>query len=196
MNDLVARRRVPLAVAALVVALVTVALFRLPELFVSQLRDDAPLQGGAGRTAFWILVVVAIGQAAYAGFRILRPEQLGEPEPVRLHPDRGKRRRPTIADPYSRIASTVGWVAAGLVTLTLVYGVAMFGLTGLRAGFWVFVAIMSVQLLWYLRLTGDMLRWLNRQQDPPVEREPPWDRGDADYSPPIARGLAPVVRGR
>lgn len=177
MNDLVARRRVPLAVAAVVVAVVSVAVFRLPELFVAQLRRGAPLQGQAASVAFWILLVIAVGQAAYGAFAVLRPERVDEPS------------RET---PAPRIATAVAWVAAGLVGLTLVYGLAMFFLTGLRAGFWAFVAVMAIQLAWYYRAVGEVLGWLGRQPEPPPEKRPPWRLDDRDYLPPIARGLMPV----
>jgi hypothetical protein len=78
-----------------------------------------------------------------------------------------------------------------MVGLTLVYGIAMFLLTGLRAGFWAFVAVIVAQALWYYRLVGDVAAWLGRQPRPTGSPAPVWDRGDADYSPPLARGLVP-----
>ena len=180
MDDLVARRRVPLAVAGVVVAMVSVAVFRLPELFVAGLRRDAFLQGPAATTAFWILLLIAIGQAAYVGFVVLRPEQVGEPRP---------------GTSVGRLASTVAWTAATLVGLTLVYGLAMFFLTGLRAGYWAFVGLMAVQLAWYYRAVGDVLRWLARRPAPPPERPGPWRLDDTEYVPAIARGLRPAGDG-
>lgn len=181
MDDLVTRRRVPFTVVGIVVAVTTLALFRLPELFVAQLRRNAALADARGTWGFRILLVVSVGQAVFVGYRVLRTERLAEVEAERIStdPDRG------------RLASAVAWMAAGMVALTLVYGVAMFLFTGLRAGFWAFAAVILAQALWYYRLAGDFSRWLAREPAPPRRTGRAWDRGDADYTPPIARGLGP-----
>jgi hypothetical protein len=179
MDDLVTRRRIPFVVVGTVVAVVAVAIFRLPELFVSGLRRDALLAGSGGTWGFRILLAVAAGQALFGGYRVLRTQRLAEVEGERVSSDPRR----------DRLASTVAWVGAGMVGLTLVYGIATFVLTGLRAGFWAFLALIVAQGLWYYRLAGEAARWLGRQPPPPARLKPAWARGDADYTPPIARGL-------
>ncbi|MQB01221.1 MAG: hypothetical protein GEU78_13170 [Actinobacteria bacterium] len=181
MDDLVTRRRIPFVVVGTVVAVVAVAIFRLPELFVSGLRRDAMLPGSSGIWGFRILLVVAVGQVLFGGYRVLRTERLAAIEGERISSDPRR----------DRLASTVAWVAAGMVGLTLAYGVATFVLTGLRAGFWAFLALIVAQGLWYYRLAGDAARWLGRRPAPPAPLKPAWERGDADYTPPLARGLGP-----
>jgi hypothetical protein len=182
MDDLLARRRIPFAVVGAIVVVVTVAVFRLPELFVSQLRRDAVLPDARGMWGFRILLGVAIGQAVFGGYRVLRAERIAtvETEKIATEPDRGK------------LVSAAAWFGAGMIALSLVYSVASFVLTGLRAGHWAFVALIVAQGLWYYRLVGEFARWLERQPAPPPGRKTPWTRGDADYTPPIARGLTPL----
>jgi hypothetical protein len=179
MDELSARRRTPFAVCLVVVAVVSLAIFRLPELYVSSLRRNALLQDSQGMWAFRLLLLVAVGQALFGAYRVLRVERLSGSDP---HP----RLRPA---GRLRLASTIGWTAAAMIAMTLVYGLAAFFTTGLRAGLWAFLAVIVAQTLWYYRLTGDMLRWLDRQPVAPPEKKPVWQRGDSDYVPPIARGL-------
>jgi hypothetical protein len=179
MDDLVTRRRIPFMVVGTVVGVATLAIFRLPELFVSQLRRNAILADSRGTWGFRILLVVAAGQALFGGYRVLRTERLAAVEGERI-----------ATDPHrDHLVSTVAWVAAGMVGLTLVYGVASFLLTGLRAGFWAFVALIVAQALWYYRLGGEAARWVGRQPAPPAGLKPIWHRGDAEYTPPLTRGL-------
>lgn len=181
MDDLVARRRVPFIVLGTAVAIVTVVIYLLPEPFVLRLQEDALLADAAGTWALRILLLVAVGQALFGGYRVLRVERLATLEGERI-----------ASEPHrERPASTVAWVAAGLVVLTLLYWVATFTVTGLRADSWAFLAVLVVQALWYYRLAGDAARWLGEQVAPPDGLKAAWDRGDSDYTPPIARGLGP-----
>ena len=187
MDDLVARRRIPFAITAVVVSIATLAIFRLPELYVSQLRRNAVLEDARGTWAFRLLLVTAIGQAAYGGYRVLRSDRIVEVEGDRI----------ASSDHREKLISTIAWVAAGLIGLTLVYAVATFALTGLRAGSWAFVVVMLAQGVWYYRLTGELAAWVERRPMTPSRQAAAWDRGDATYTPPLARGLSrPTAGGR
>lgn len=182
MDDLVARRRVPFIVLGTAVAIVAVAISRLPGSLVGRLRHDALLADAAGAWALRLLLVVAAGQALFGGYRVLRVKRL-----VTLEGDR------IVSHPHREsLASAVAWVAVGLAGLTLAYWIATFAVTGLRAGSWAFLAVIVAQALWYYRLAGDAARWLGGRVGPLAGPKPAWDRGDADYTPPIARGLGPV----
>ena len=168
----------PFAAAAAVLAVLTLAVFRLPESFVAVLARNALLQGSATGWAFGILGLVAVGQAAYAGGMVLRPERVE----VALE------REPSLrAAGRAGVARSLAWNAAGISALTMVYGVAAFAITGERAGFWLFVLIGIAQLAWYYRLTGTIVEWLRFQpQLGPGTDEP---GAPPPYCPPLARGL-------
>jgi hypothetical protein len=178
MTDGPVRAPGPFALAAAALAVVTLAVFRLPESFVAVLERNALLQGAAAGWAFRILAVVAVGQAAYGGFMVLRPER------VELALDQEPSLR---AAGHARVARSLSWNAAGISALTVVYGVAAFAITGERAGFWLFVLIGIAQLAWYYRLTGTIVEWLRFQPQAgsgsdEVDAAPP-------YCPPLARGF-------
>jgi hypothetical protein len=139
-------RRLPFAVAAAALLIASTAVVRLPQSFGADMQRNGVLTGDPANLAFVILAVVAGAQAAYGGFVLLRPE--------RLETELANGRLPG-----SRAAS-IAWMAAGLASLTLVYGVAAFSLTGLRGGFWVFVIMELAQGAWYfrqVRVAGDRL---------------------------------------
>jgi hypothetical protein len=125
-------RRVPFAVAAALLLVVTIAVFRLPEAFVADMKRDGLITGDSADLAFAFIATMAFGQAAYVGYVILSPERIAD-----------------AGDP-----TAVARFAAGMASLTLVYAVAAFVLTGLRAGFWYFVILEIAQGAWYYRQVG------------------------------------------
>ncbi|MGH2786331.1 MAG: hypothetical protein ACRDJV_00290 [Actinomycetota bacterium] len=132
----------PFAVAAATLLVVSVAIFRLPGAFVADMKQDGFLTGDSADVAFVFIAAMALAQAAYAGFAILRPARLEQwPEP---------------GDSVVIAARN----AAGIASLTLVYGVTAFLLTGLRAGFWYFVVLELAQGAWYYRQVGEIDRRL------------------------------------
>jgi hypothetical protein len=170
------RAREPFVAAAAALVVVTLALFRLPESFVAVLERNALLQGSAAAWAVRILAVVAVGQAAYAGVMVFRPERVA----AALDSEPSLR-----AAGHARVARSLAWNAAGIAALTIVYGIAAFVVTGERAGFWLFVLIGVAQIAWYYRLTGIIVAWLRFQPQPQLgSDEPP-----PPYCPPLARGL-------
>jgi len=172
------RPREPFIAASAGLAVVTLVVFRLPESFVAVLQRNAMLQGAAAGWAFRLLALVAVGQAAYAGYMILRPERVE----VALEHEPSLR-----AGGHVRVARSLAWNAAGISALTTVYGIAAFAVTGERAGFWLFVLIGIAQIAWYFRLTGTIVEWLRFQPQAP----PGTDAASAPppYCPPLARGL-------
>lgn len=136
-------RRVPFAVAAAALLIVSLAVFRLPQAFVADMQRDGVLTGDSADVAFVLIATVAGAQAAYGGFVLLRPERLETAiaEDARL-----------ATAPRSDKLASVARNAAGIASLTLVYGVAAFALTGLRGGFWLFVVLEVLQGAWYYRL--------------------------------------------
>jgi fatty acid desaturase len=64
---------------------------------------------------------------------------------------RDPRRMPFGVAAAALLIVSVAWTTAGIASLTLVYGVAAFALTGLRGGFWLFVVVELLQGAWYFR---------------------------------------------
>ena len=183
MDNLDQQRRVPFGIAIAVLAILTVAVFRLPEAFVAQLERSARLIGSQADWAFRLLLAVAVGQAAYAAFMVLRVDRVRSS----IAADERLRRKARPA-----LMASISRNAAAIPLLTLVYAIAFLWLTGRRAGVWAFVLIAVLQVGWYYRQTGEIGRWLMLEPEPPPERKAPWSRRDEDYCPPIARGLSDV----
>lgn len=180
------RRRAPFWVAVAILVVVCIGVLRLPESFVAQVERNRPLSSAQAGWAYRLIALVAIAQAAYGGFFLLRPET------IRKARDKDQK---VAAMPRGRIASLVARNAAFMVVLTLVYGIAALAITGQRGGFWLFVVIAVAQGAWYYRQAGEVGRWLFFQ--PAVEsqeRRGEWRREPVDYCPPLARGLRPVRR--
>ena len=175
------RRNGPFLVAASVGGIVTLALFRLPESFVAQLRRNRALDVGAAGWAFRLLVLAALAQAIYVGFVVLRSErvQKAREQDQKLQ----KMSKPEI------IASTAG-NAAGVSLLTLVYGLSAFALTGERGGFWAFVTIFLAQLAWYYRSVGVIAAWMEFQPEFVAEGPALDPASRTDYVPPVEEAPA------
>jgi hypothetical protein len=132
-------------VAAAALLIVSVAVFRLPQAFVADLQRDGVLTGDAADVAFVLFAAAALAQSAYGGFVLLRPERIE----TALAADAR-----LATAPRAVALASVAWNAAGIASLTLVYGVAAFALTGLRGGFWLFVVLELLQGAWYFRQVG------------------------------------------
>lgn len=169
----------------IVVAIVALAVLRLPGSFLTQINNHKPLDDNQADWAYRLLVLIAIAQAVYGAFGILQTER------VRKARERDEKVR---AMSREEIVVSLARNAAGMCALTLVYGIAALGLTGQRGGFWVFPGLALLQVAWYYRQVGEIARWIEFQpafiaSETP---DPGWDAGPSDYVPPIARGLSPA----
>ena len=184
MSRLERRRRFPFAIGAGIVAIVVVAAARLPESFVNGLERRSTFSFAQSTWIFRLFLVAALIQALYSGF-------------VRFRTDRIQRalERDDRAAAWSR-EKLVGIVARNAVVAaltTLVYGIVLLGLTGLRGSFWAFPLVALAQGAWYYRLVGELARWSSFRPEAPTRPAPSeWQREPPDYCPPLARGLLPV----
>jgi hypothetical protein len=179
------RRRTPFVVFLIVLAIVCLAVLRLPESFLSQLRNNKPLDDVQADWVYRLLVFVALAQAIYGGFGILQTER------VRKARERDEK---TGSMSKEEIVASLARNAAGMCALTMIYGLAALGLTGQRGGFWVFPGIALLQAAWYMRQVAEVARWIEFQPAFVMKEgtKPEWDAADPDYTPPIARGLSPA----
>lgn len=179
------RRRAPFVIFLIALAIFCLAVLRLPDSFLSQLRNNKPLDDVQADWVYRLLVFVALAQAVYGGFGILQTER------VRKARERDEK---TGAMSKEEIVVSVARNAAGMCALTMVYGLAALGLTGLRGGFWVFPGIALLQAAWYVRQVAEIARWIEFQPAFVAKEgaKPDWEAGPPDYTPPIARGLSPA----
>lgn len=157
MDELNEKRRPPFAVAVSVAAVISIAVARLPETFVEQLRRQRPFDISTSGWVYRLMVVAAILQALYVGWVLLRVERV-ERERTK-DPAEGRMRKSDVMRSLSRNAATIP-------LLTLVYGLSAFFLTGERGGYWLFAFVCAAQLLWYYRATGVVAGWLEFQPGP------------------------------
>lgn len=177
------RRWTPLVIVAAILAIAYMAMARLPESYVAQLARSRPLESAQADWAYRLLVFAAIVQALYGGFVLLHTDRIGD-----VLGGEGRRAGLT----RQRILTLVVRNAATLITLTFVYGLAAFVITGQRGGFWLFAFLTLLQGAWYLRQVNEIAKFLDFQQEPKPERtQSTWRKAPPDYSPPIARGLQP-----
>ena len=175
------RRWTPFLVVATVLAIAYIAMARLPESYVAQLARSRPLESVQADWAYRLLVFAAIAQAAYGGFVLLHTDRIGA-----VLAGEGRR----VGLTRQRVLTLVVRNAATLITLTFVYGVAAFVITGQRGGFWLFALLTVLQGAWYFRQVNEIARFLDFQREPEPERtQPTWRKPPRDYSPPIVRGL-------
>ena len=139
-----------------VLVVVSIAVARLPQTLVEQLRRNRAFDGSQSGWAYRLLILMAIVQAAYAGFVMLRADKVGAARSKDLKLARMSR---------GEVVGVVQRNAAGIPLLTLVYGLTAFVLTGERGGFWIFPLIVLLQLAWYYRQTGDIVTWLSFQPE-------------------------------
>ncbi|MDQ3939898.1 MAG: hypothetical protein M3238_00935 [Actinomycetota bacterium] len=186
MTELYRRRRFPFAVVAAVVAVVSIAVARLPDSLVVSIENNRPFTSAQAGWAYRLLAFAAVGQAVYGAFVFLRVERV----------KRAQANDPKVAAmPHVAVIGSLSRNAAVMVLWSLVYGLAAFGVTGERGGFWLYPLLCVFQAAWYFREIGAVARWLAFQPAAIPEEAPPafWQREPPDYCPPVARGL--VDRG-
>jgi len=167
---------------AVVVALITIAVFRLPDSLIEQLENSELLSLSARGWAFRLLCLFSVAQAVYVGlivFRIDRVKKAREDDP----------KVKSMSKP--RFMTSLARNAATISLLTIAYGLAAVGFTGFRAGFWFFFALALLQGVWYFRELGQIARWLDFQPETSIQASGgTWEPGPG-YCPPLARGLSP-----
>lgn len=170
---------------AAVVAVICIAVLRLPETFLALLDRNTPFTTSQTGWAYRLLAFAAVGQAFYGGFVLLRPDHVQEAR--KKDPKLAARSQP-------QVVGIVARTAASMTFFTLLYGLAAFGVSGQRGGFWLFPSLAVAQGTWYYRQVGQVASWLGFQpesgSDDPARGL--WQREPADYCPPLARGLRPV----
>ena len=182
MPDLVRRRWPPFAVIAALLAIVCVAVARLPESFINQLERNRPFTSSQAGWAYRLLAAAAVAQALYGGFLVLRAERI----------EKARAADPKVARmSRSALVRSLARNAAAMVFWTIAYGIAAFAVTGQRGGFWFFPLLALFQGAWYYRQTGEVARWVGFQPEPEPDRGsgPVWRREPPDYTPPLLRGL-------
>lgn len=184
-QDLYDRRRPSFIVVAAVTTILAVAIARLPESLVNAVERNRFLDNTAAGWAYRLLAFFAVAQMLYGGFYVLRVD----------HVKRSRAEDPKVAAmTRMQVVTSLSRNAAGMIFLTFIYGLAAFGLTGERGGFWLFPFLCVLQGAWYFREIGAVSRWLGFQPDTALEQMPEavWESAPADYTPPIARSLVPV----
>jgi hypothetical protein len=186
MQQPLARRRNPVFIfGTATLAIITLALMRLPETFVEQVRRNRPFDISQSGWIYRGMVFVAIAQAAYIGFVLLRVEKV----------QAARSRDPKLAQMGKpELMSSVARNAVGTALLTLVYGGSAFALTGERAGYWLFATLTVAQLAWYFLQCGRIAAWLEFQPEFVVQEgthdpAPVTPDNENDHLPPLARGV-------
>lgn len=185
MTELASERRSSFAIAAGVLAVITLAIFRLPDSLVTQIENSGFLSLSGRGWAFRLLAFFALIQALYMGYSVLRAERV----------KRAREKDPRVARLSRReLVRSLARSAAGAIYLTVIYGIAAFSATGFRAGFWLFVGVALAQGAWYYRQTGEIAKWLTFQPESADGSGSggPWVAAPSDYCPPIARDLRPI----
>lgn len=187
MRDLGARRTGPFVVAGAVILIICSVVVGLPDPLLTRLMRDRILDGDQAGWAYRLLVLFALIEIVYGGYRVFRLEyaSVSRATDGRLAPLSSE-----------RFISSLSRTAVLFVTITLLYGLASIWLTAQRGGFWLFPVLAVAQLAWYYRSIGEIAAWEGRQ--PAVthtEGKPqPWPRAVPDYCPPITRGLIKLER--
>jgi hypothetical protein len=182
-QDRVQMHTTPFIYLGAVMLIVFLAVARLPELFVAQMERNSPLSFAQAGWAFRLLALSAVAQAAYGGFSILQVDKVRESWDT--DPKMASMTRDQVAGLVSRNATI-------MVGLTLVYGLALFFLTGERGSFWFFALLAVLQAAWYFRQTRKITEYLAVQQEPVTDKAGGrWEREPDDYCPPLARSFGP-----
>jgi hypothetical protein len=173
-------RLVPFLVALAFLALVCIAMARLPDSYTARLERNSSFTSSQAGWAYRLLALAAIAQAAYGGFVLFQIDRVRK---ARLEDEK------TSAMPVPQLVRSLARTAAGMTLLTLVYGIVSFYVRGQRGGFWLFALLAFVQLAWYLRQVRQIARWLDLQLaiDPERPKQPAWTKEPPDYSPPLGR---------
>ena len=179
------RRTRPFAIVAVAIAAVCIAVLRLPDTFLALLDRNNPFTSAQTGWAYRLLAFAAVAQAFYGGFVLLRPDRVEE----------ARKSDPKLASrPRIQLVGLLARSAALMTFFTIVYGLAAFGVSGQRGGFWLFPVLALAQGAWYYRQVGQIGSWMGFQPEPGADAPPRglWRREPPDYSPPLARGLHPA----
>jgi hypothetical protein len=182
-----ARRARPFAIVAVLTAVICIAVIRLPDTFLALLERNSPFTTAQTGWAYRLLAFAAVVQALYGGFVLLRPD----------HVEQARRKDTKLAaTPRAKLVGIVARTAASMILMTLVYGLAAFGISGQRGGFWLFPVLAVAQGAWYYRQVGQIGRWMGFQPESGASNpaRAMWQREPADYCPPLARGLRTLAR--
>lgn len=183
------RRTRPFAVVLVLIGVVCIAVLRLPDTFLALLDRNTPFTTAQTGWAYRLLAFAAVAQGLYGGFVLLRPDHLEE----------ARKKDPKLAArPRSQLVGIVARTAASMTFFTLLYGLAAFGVSGQRGGFWLFPVLAVAQGAWYYRQVGQIGAWMGFQPEAGADAAPRglWQREPPDYCPPLARGLRPVPANR
>lgn len=183
------RRTRPFAVVLALIGVVCIAVLRLPDTFLALLDRNTPFTTAQTGWAYRLLAFAAVAQALYGGFVLLRPD----------HVEQARKKDPKLAArPRSQLVGIVARTAASMTFFTLLYGLAAFGISGQRGGFWLFPVLAVAQGAWYYRQVGQIGAWMGFQPEAAADAAPRglWQREPPDYCPPLARGLRPVPAKR
>lgn len=185
MQELLGRRTRPFAVFLVLIGIVCLAVLRLPDTFLALLDRNSPFTTAQTGWAYRLLAFAAVAQALYGGFVLLRPDHIEE----------ARKKDPKLAArPRSQLVGIVARTAAAMTFFTVLYGLAAFGVSGQRGGFWLFPLLALAQGAWYFRQVGQIGSWMGFQPEAGSDAPPRglWQREPPDYCPPLARGLRPV----
>lgn len=185
MQELLTRRTRPFVIVAVVIAVVCIAVLRLPDTFLALLDRNTPFTTAQTGWAYRLLAFAALAQALYGGFVLLRPD----------HVEQARKKDPKLATKSrAQLVGIVARTAASMTLFTLLYGLAAFGVSGQRGGFWLFPLLALAQGTWYYRQVGQIGSWMGFQPEAGSDAPPRglWQREPPDYCPPLARGLRPV----
>ena len=182
MEELANRRRGPFVVLAALFVTICVVVIAVPDSVLAQVERNRPLTDGQSGWAYRLLAFFALVQIVYTGMSVFRVDRLQQ---LRERDERFSKL------PKAKVISSLVRNAAALVSFTLVYGVASIALTEQRGGFWLFPVLAIAQGSWYYREIGQIAAWKSFQPEPVSRRadEGAWTGVDADYPPPLTRGL-------
>ncbi|MEA2451331.1 MAG: hypothetical protein QOG04_41 [Actinomycetota bacterium] len=185
MEALANRRRGPFIVIAALFVAICIVVISVPDSVLALIERNRPLTSAQAGWAYRLLAFFAIIQIVYTGMSVFRIERL---ESLREKDDRFAKL------PKPKVISSLARNAAALVSFTLIYGIASMLLTGQRGGFWLFPLLAVAQAAWYYREIGQIADWKAFQAD---ETQNDSDHGrwistQADYCPPLTRGLTPL----
>ncbi|MDQ3953036.1 MAG: hypothetical protein M3279_08755 [Actinomycetota bacterium] len=189
MEELMGRRRWPFVAFGAVGIVACIVIASLPDGLLAQMERNRAFSSGQAGWAYRLLVLFALGAAAYTMFRVFTIDS------VKRSQDRDAAKGRTM--PVERVVDSISQNAASVPLLTIVYGVASVFFTGQRGGFWLFPLIALGQGAWHYRSVGEIVRWLAFQPEPEPAEEisTEWKREPPDYCPPLARGLVAAERG-
>jgi hypothetical protein len=182
MRDLLERRRGPFLAVCVAGIVVVAAVVSIPDSFLAQIERNRPLTDAQVGWVYRLIAIAAAVQIMYGGFSVFRVER------VQAALDRD----PRVAEmPHTKVISSLSRNAAGMVALTLIYGLATMAVSGLRGGFWLFPLLALAQGGWYYREIGEIARWKAFQPEPIEEKRnvEPWQPYPAGHVPALARGL-------